>query len=294
MQCNALHFFHLYHLSVRTTLHCITFCNMLFAHCAMLILCSFLFIRRNDRPCVLRPNQVGPCHKRVPSVFHLLIMPSFDISSLCHIHRNGSNTWAFNNCYHDEPLFLDYHDSATHFSPLWNFDKIVFAFSQKLHWLYPLNSLLKDEGCNENAIEGSQIQVQFTWIYSTITKTNLGRRTVNWHNLKLDNSKLGSTQQQKICWHWRVARIISSQKIYGLYARKHHTVEMRGDVTDAGRTNKQTNIEDWATQPMEARGWVSQYEVILRYEILLAYCVAIVSTKHLSLLLYDLISEVSI
>ena len=54
-----------------------------------------------------------PCHKRVPSVFHLLIMPSFDISSLCHIHRNGSNTWAFNNCYHDEPLFLDFHCSAT-------------------------------------------------------------------------------------------------------------------------------------------------------------------------------------
>ena len=37
-------------------------------------------------------------------------------------------------------------------------------------------------------------------------------------NFELDNSKLGSTQQQKICWHWHVARIISSQKIYGLYA----------------------------------------------------------------------------
>ena len=53
---------------------------------------------------------------------------------------------------------------------------------------------------------------------------------------KLDNSKLGSTQQQKICWHWHVAGIISSQKMYGLYARKHHIVEMRGDVTDAGQT----------------------------------------------------------
>ena len=57
---------------------------------------------------------------------------------------------------------------------------------------------------------------------------------------KLDNSKLGSTQQQKICWHWHVARIISSQKIYGLYAPKHHIVELRGDVTNAGRTNKQS------------------------------------------------------
>ena len=73
---------------------------------------------------------------------------------------------------------------------------------------------------------------------------------------ELDNSKLGSTQQQKICWHWHVARIISSQKIYGLYARKHHIVEMRGDVTDARR--RTTTTEDRATQPMEAWGWVSQ------------------------------------
>ena len=56
---------------------------------------------------------------------------------------------------------------------------------------------------------------------------------------RLDNSKLGSTQQQKICWHWYIARIISSRKIYGLYALKHHIVEMRGDVTDVGRTNDQ-------------------------------------------------------
>ena len=54
-------------------------------------------------------------------------------------------------------------------------------------------------------------------------------------NKELDNSKLGSTQQQKICWHWLVARIISSQKISSLYARKHHIMEMGGDVTDAGR-----------------------------------------------------------
>ena len=35
--------------------------------------------------------------------------------------------------------------------------------------------------------------------------------------------------------------IISSQKIYGLYGLKHHIVEMRRGVTDAGqRTNEQT------------------------------------------------------
>ena len=36
---------------------------------------------------------------------------------------------------------------------------------------------------------------------------------------------------------------------------------MRGGVTDAGQrtTNERTNIEDRATQPMEAGGWVSQF-----------------------------------
>ena len=48
--------------------------------------------------------------------------------------------------------------------------------------------------------------------------------------------------------------IIYSQKIYGLYARKHHIVEMRGDVTDAGRPTDRTITEDRATQPMEAGG----------------------------------------
>ena len=48
-----------------------------------------------------------------------------------------------------------------------------------------------------------------------------------------------------------VARIISSQKIYGLYGLKHEIVEMRGYVTDAGQT---THSEDRATQPMEAGG----------------------------------------
>ena len=36
-----------------------------------------------------------------------------------------------------------------------------------------------------------------------------------------------------------------------LYGLKHHIVEMIGGVTDAGQT---TNIEDRATQPMEAGG----------------------------------------
>ena len=62
----------------------------------------------------------------------------------------------------------------------------------------------------------------------------------------------------RIWSHWHVARIISSQKIYGLYGLKHHIVEMRGGVTDAGQTT--TNIEDRATQPMDDidGGWVSQ------------------------------------
>ena len=77
---------------------------------------------------------------------------------------------------------------------------------------------------------------------------------------KLDNSKLGSTQQwmtltsQSQSQH--VARIISSQKIYGLYGLKHHIVEMRWDVTM--RDGRRQTTEDRATQPMEAGGWVSQ------------------------------------
>ena len=70
---------------------------------------------------------------------------------------------------------------------------------------------------------------------------------------KLDNSKLGSTQHMLTLTCCQ-DHILTPQKIYGLYGLKHHIVEMRGGVTDAGRTNKRTNIEDRATQPMEAGG----------------------------------------
>ena len=45
-----------------------------------------------------------------------------------------------------------------------------------------------------------------------------------------------------------IVGVISFQKIYGLYGLKHHRVEISGDVTDAGRTDKQTTSEDRATQ----------------------------------------------
>ena len=38
-----------------------------------------------------------------------------------------------------------------------------------------------------------------------------------------------------------VARLISSKKIYYLNGLKHHIVEMRGSVTDAGRPTDKTN-----------------------------------------------------
>ena len=44
-----------------------------------------------------------------------------------------------------------------------------------------------------------------------------------------------------LVWSGHVARIISLQKIYDLYGLKHHIVDMRGGVTDAGQTNEQTN-----------------------------------------------------
>ena len=33
---------------------------------------------------------------------------------------------------------------------------------------------------------------------------------------------------------------ILTENIYGLYGQKHHIVEMRGAVTDAGQTNERT------------------------------------------------------
>ena len=45
-----------------------------------------------------------------------------------------------------------------------------------------------------------------------------------------------------------------SQKIYDLYGWKHHIVEMRGDVTDAGQTtnNEQLKIELLSQWKLEA------------------------------------------
>ena len=49
--------------------------------------------------------------------------------------------------------------------------------------------------------------------------------------------------------------IISSQKIYGLYGLKHHVVEMRGGVTDAGQTTNERTLKiELRAQPMEAGG----------------------------------------
>ena len=42
-----------------------------------------------------------------------------------------------------------------------------------------------------------------------------------------------------------VVGVMSFQKMYGLYGLKHHIVDISGDVTDAGRTNKRrcTSLE---------------------------------------------------
>ena len=91
------------------------------------------------------------------------------------------------------------------------------------------------------------------------------KTTYNYAKLKFNH--------MRIWWHWHVARIISSQKIYGLYGLKHQIVEISGDVTDAGRTNNKQTVKiellsQWmieaefrnrATQPMDAGGWVSQF-----------------------------------
>ena len=52
-------------------------------------------------------------------------------------------------------------------------------------------------------------------------------------------------------WNEDMMTLTCCQEIYGLYGLKHHIVEMRGGVTDAGQT---TICEGRATQPMEAGG----------------------------------------
>ena len=41
-----------------------------------------------------------------------------------------------------------------------------------------------------------------------------------------------------------IVRVMSFQKMYGLYGLKHHIVEISGDITDAGqdRTRRQVNM----------------------------------------------------
>ena len=75
----------------------------------------------------------------------------------------------------------------------------------------------------------------------------LNKTTVNWAQLSnrryVDTDMLPGSYPQ------------SSLKIYGLYARKHHIVEMRGNVTDAGRTNddvEQLKIELLSQWKLEA------------------------------------------
>ena len=45
-----------------------------------------------------------------------------------------------------------------------------------------------------------------------------------------------------------IAGVMSFLKMYGLYGLKYYIVEISEDVTNAGRTNKQTTREDRATQ----------------------------------------------
>ena len=79
---------------------------------------------------------------------------------------------------------------------------------------------------------------------------NLNIKLAEGHR-KLDNSKLGSTQQQKI--HMLTLTCcqdhILIENIWFVWSG--HVVEMRGGGTDAGQT---TNIEDRATQAMEVGG----------------------------------------
>ena len=56
-----------------------------------------------------------------------------------------------------------------------------------------------------------------------------------WNLLKLAKSSANAESDEN------AESAENIQKIYGLYARKHHLVEMRGGVTDAGRTTTTNN-----------------------------------------------------
>ena len=49
-----------------------------------------------------------------------------------------------------------------------------------------------------------------------------------------------------------IVGVISFQKMYGLYGLKHHIVEIRGGVTDAGRRRQTLKIELLSQWKLEA------------------------------------------
>ena len=95
----------------------IAFCNMLIVQyrCSIHSVQYSLVVETIGHVCFV------PLVTNLFPLFHLLIiMPSSDISSLCHIHRNGSATRAFNKCYHNESLcswiFTTWHTATTEVS----------------------------------------------------------------------------------------------------------------------------------------------------------------------------------
>ena len=68
-----------------------------------------------------------------------------------------------------------------------------------------------------------------------------------------------------ILWWWHVARIMTLQKIHGLYGLKHHIVAISGD--HGYGTNERRTREDRATQlsfgVWMLEGWVSQFVSVL-------------------------------
>ena len=59
-----------------------------------------------------------------------------------------------------------------------------------------------------------------------------------------------------VMWEWAVGQwivgVTSFQKIYGLYGLNHHTVEISGGVTEAGRTDERKGKLELLTSDQEA------------------------------------------
>ena len=98
--------------------------------------------------------------------------------------------------------------------------------------------------CDGGSLPASALQGETFLSPNEIQRNQKSNQTsVNYAHSVINHQWSGGSERVMGEWllgQWIVG-VISFQKIYGLYGLKHHRVEISGDVTDAGRTDEQTN-----------------------------------------------------